>query len=144
MVGLLIVFGKGQEVHMGKLLVRLIANAAALFAAIALVPGIALIGAEGRTIQDPRAVINLLIVALIFGIVNAIVKPLLKATTCLINFITLGLFTFVINALMLLLTSYIAKQLALGFTVDGIVPALLGSIVVSIVSIVLNIFIRDE
>ncbi len=128
---------------MGGLLIRLVATAAALFVAIALVPGVDLVGTEGRTISDPRALLNLLVVAAIFGVVNAAVKPILKLTTCLINMVTLGLFTFVINALLLWLTAYIAGRLDLGFVVTGPVPALIGAIIVSVVSLVLSIFTRD-
>jgi putative membrane protein len=129
---------------MGKLLVRLVATAAALFAAVAIVPGVGLGGAEDGRVTDPRIIFNLLIVAAIFGFVNAILKPLLKFTTCLINVVTLGLFTLVINAFLFWLTSAIARRLGLGFEVDGIVAAVLGSIVVSVVSIVLSVFIRDD
>ena len=128
---------------MGGLLIRLVATAAALFVAIALVPGVDLVGTEGRTISDSRALLNLLVVAAIFGVVNAVVKPILKLTTCLINMVTLGLFTFVINALLLWLTAYIAGRLNLGFVVTGPVPALIGAIIVSVVSLVLSIFTRD-
>lgn len=129
---------------MGGLLVRLVATAAALFVAIAVVDGVDLVGTEGRSITDPAAVLRLLVVAGIFGIVNAIVKPVLKLTTCLINMMTLGLFTFVINAFLLWLTSYISNRLDLGFTVTGPVPALFGAVIVSVISTILSIFIRDE
>ncbi len=129
---------------MGGLLVRLVATAASLFVAIAVVPGVDLQGTEGRTITDPRAILNLLVVAAIFGLINALLKPILKLSTCLINMATLGLFTFVINAFLLWLTSYIAGELNLGFEVLGVLPALLGSIIVSIVSMVLSIFTRDD
>jgi putative membrane protein len=129
---------------MGRLLIQLVATAAALFVAIAVVPGVDLAGTDGRNITDPRALLNLLIVAAIFAVINAVVKPILKFSTCLINMLTLGLFTFVINAFLLWLTSYIADQIALGFTVDGVVPALLGSLIVSVVSTVLSIFTRGD
>ena len=129
---------------MGRLLIRLVATAAALFVAIAVVPGVDLVGTEGRTVNDLGAILNLLVVAAIFGVVNAILKPILKLSTCLINMATLGLFIFVINAFLLWLTSYIAGRLNLGFVVTGPVPALLGSIIVSAVSLVLSIFIRDD
>ncbi len=128
---------------MGGLLVRLVATAAALFVAIAVVPGVDLRGTEGRAITDPRALLNLLAVAAIFGVVNAVLKPLLKLTTCLINIATLGLFIFVINAFLLWLTSAIAGRLNLGFEVTGPIPALIGSVIVSAVSLVLSILIRD-
>ena len=129
---------------MGNLLIRLIATAASLFVAVAIVPGVDLVGTEGRSVTDSGAILRLLVVAVIFGVVNAIVKPVLKLTTCLINAATLGLFTFVINAFLLWLTSFIAGTLDLGFVVDGPVPALLGSVIVSVVSLVLSIFIRDD
>jgi putative membrane protein len=128
---------------MGGLLVRLVATAASLFVAIALVPGVDLAGTEGRTITDPGAIARLLVVAAIFGVVNAIVKPILKLTTCLINMATLGLFTFVINAFLLWLTSRIAGQFGLGFIVDGPIAALLGALIVSAVSLTLSIVVRD-
>ncbi len=128
---------------MGGLLVRLVATAAALFAAVALVDGVELVGTQDRTITDPRAILNLLVVAVIFGLINAILKPVLKLSTCLINMATLGLFTFVVNAFLLWLTSYIAGELNLGFEVLGVIPALLGSIIVSIASTVLSIVTRD-
>ena len=129
---------------MGGLLVRLVATAAALFAAVALVDGVDLVGTQDRTITEPRAILNLLVVAAIFGLINAILKPVLKLSTCLINMATLGLFMFVINAFLLWLTSFIAGRLNLGFHVEGVIPALLGSIIVSIVSMVLSIFTRDD
>ncbi len=129
---------------MGGLLVRLVATAASLFVAIAVVPGVDLVGTEGRTITDPTALLRLLVVAVIFGLVNAIVRPVLKLTTCLINMATLGLFTFIINAFLLWLTSYIADRLNLGFVVTGPIPALLGSLIVSVVSTVLSIFTHDD
>ncbi|HEX6287833.1 MAG TPA: phage holin family protein [Herpetosiphonaceae bacterium] len=129
---------------MGRLVLRLIVTAAALFVAIALVDGVDLAGVTPGALPSAQTFLNLLLVAVIFGLVNAIVRPILKAMTCAITFFTLGLFIFVINALMLLLTSFIAQQFDLGFTVDGPIPALLGSIVVSIVSIVLSIFVPDK
>lgn len=129
---------------MGRLIVRLIVTAAALFAAIALVPGVDMAGVATNTLPPVSTLVNLLIVALIFGLVNAIVKPILKGLTCAITFFTLGLFIFVINALMLFLTSVSAQRFDIGFVVDGAIPALLGSIIISVVSIVLSIFIPDR
>lgn len=120
---------------MTSLLLRLIINAIALYAAtVAGIPGLRFDG-DWKT---------LVVVALIFGIVNALVRPLLTALTCPLIVLTLGLFTFVINAVMLLLTGLIAQQLKLGFTVDGFLPALFGSIVISIVSFILTLVVRDE
>ena len=129
---------------MGRLMVRLIVTAAALFAAVAFVPGIELAGATPGAIPPPNALLNLLLVSAIFGLVNAIVRPILKAVACAISFFTVGLFIFVINALMLLLTAAIAQRFELGFTVQGFIPALIGSLVISVVSFVLSIFVRDK
>ena len=129
---------------MTRLVLRLLVTAAALFVAVAVVDGVDLAGVTPGALPPAQSLINLLLVAVIFGLVNAIIRPILKAMTCAITFFTLGLFIFVINALMLLLTSLIAQQFDLGFTVSGPIAALLGSIVISIVSIVLSIFIPDK
>jgi len=117
-----------------RFLIRLIITAVALWAAVAIVPGITFTGGW----------ISLLVVALIFGLVNAFVRPLLKLLTCPLILLTLGLFIFVINALMLWLTSSLSRSLGLGFHVDGFASAFWGALVVSIVSVLLSIFVRDE
>jgi putative membrane protein len=117
-----------------RFLVRLLVNAVALYVAQALVPGIG-IGGDW---------VSLLLVALVFGVLNAIVRPILKLLTCPLQALTLGLFTLVINAVMLLLTSWASAKLGLGFFVEDFWAALLGAVVVSIVSIVLSIFVRDD
>lgn len=129
---------------MGRLFLRLVVTAAALFVAIALVPGVDLAGVATDALPPLETLRNLFIVALIFGLVNAIIKPLLKGMTCTITCLTLGLFIFVINALMLFLTSVIAQQFDVGFVVDGPVAALAGSIIISAVSLVLSLFIPDK
>jgi putative membrane protein len=129
---------------MKRLVLRLLATAAALLIAVALVDGVDLVGVTPGALPSVQTLINLVLVAVIFGLVNALVRPILKSMTCAITFFTLGLFIFVINALMLLLTSLIAQQLDLGFIVDGPISALFGSIVVSIASMVLSIFVRDK
>ncbi len=116
------------------LLLRLVINAVALFIATKVVPGISFTG-DWTTLA---------LVAVIFGIVNALVRPLLAALTCPLIVLTLGLFTFIVNALMLALTSWIAGQLRLGFHVDGFWAALVGAIVISVVSFALTLFIREE
>ncbi len=82
--------------------------------------------------------------ALIFGLLNALVRPLLLFLTCPLMIVTLGLFTLVINAAMFLLTAWISGFLGLGFYVDGLWPAFLGALVVTVVSIVLTLLLRDE
>lgn len=116
-----------------NLLIRWIASAVAVGVAAHLVPGITY---DGR-------IATLFVVALIFGLVNAIVRPVAKMLSCGLIVLTLGLFLFVINAAMLLLTSRLAREFEYGFHVDGFVPALLGSIVISLVSWIITIILPD-
>ncbi len=129
---------------MGRLILRLVVTAAALFVAIAFVPGVDLAGVRQDALPPLETLLNLFIVAVIFGLVNAIIKPLLKGMTCTITCLTLGLFIFVINALMLFVTALIAQQFDIGFVVDGPIAALAGSIIVSAVSLMLSLFIPDK
>ncbi len=106
-----------------KMLLRLLITACSLWVATKFVSGISFTG-------DNYAA--LLGVALVFGLVNVIVKPILSFFSFPVVLLTLGLFLFVINALMLLLTSYLSSRLGFGFHVSGFIPALLGSLVVSV------------
>jgi len=119
---------------MTKFLVRWGINAVALYAAVWIVPGIEFRG-------DWTGVLWL---ALISGLLNALVRPLLKFLTCPLIILTLGLFTIVINTVMLLLTSRIGQAFGIGLTVDGFWTAVLGSLVISVVSIVMSVIFRDE
>ncbi len=124
---------------MKNLLIRLLANAIALGVATWVVGGI--------TLQGPstaRQVLTLLIVAAIFGLVNAVVKPIAKLLSLPFIILTLGLLIFVINALMLMLTSWISGQLEVTFHVDGFVDALLGSLVITLVSWLLSVVLPDS
>jgi putative membrane protein len=109
-------------------------NAVGLYAAVLIVPGIQLRG-------DWTGVLWL---ALIFGLLNALVRPLLKFLTCPLIILTLGLFTIIINTLMLMLTSKVGQALGIGLSVDGFWTALLGSLVISIVSVIMSVIFRDE
>jgi putative membrane protein len=111
-------------------LLRLLINAAALWAAIQLVDGI----------EHRGSWWSLLFVALVFGLLNASIKPLLKLLSLPIIILTLGLFLFVINALMLLMTGWVSDLFNLGFHVDGFWDAFLGGLIVTVVSLVLSIF----
>lgn len=113
---------------------RLLVNAAALWVATRVVPGVTYSG----------DVLPFVGVALVFGIVNAIIRPITKLLTLPIILVTLGIFIFVINGLMLWLTSSIAASLGLGFRVAGFWAAFFGALVVSIVSTVLSILVRDQ
>jgi putative membrane protein len=114
-------------------LIRLIVNAAALWVAIRFVPGISFAG-DG---------VMLLLVALVFGVVNAVIRPLAILFTLPALVLTLGLFTLVINGLMLWLTSALSGALGLGFHVAGFWPAFLGALVVSLVSALLSLVVSE-
>ena len=119
-----------------KLLIRWAITAFALFVAAWLVPGIT-VDSGGWVIYAAMAVI--------LGLVNAVVRPILKLLTCPLVVLTLGLFTLVINALTLWLSSLIAvRWFNLDFHVETFWAALLGSVIVSIVSVVLSIFVKDD
>ncbi len=87
---------------------------------------------------------RLLLVAAVFGIVNSTLRPLLTILTCPLIVVTLGLFTLVINALMLLVTGWLSESWDLGFTVSGFWAAFLGGLVVGLVSMVLSLVMADE
>ncbi|MDZ7631205.1 MAG: phage holin family protein [Gemmatimonadaceae bacterium] len=112
-----------------KILLRLLITALALWVATKFVPGIRFTG------DDYAALLG---VALVFGAVNVIVRPILSLLSLPVVLLTLGLFLFVINGLMLMLTSYLSGRLGFGFHVDGILPAIIGSLVVSITAGVLH------
>ncbi|MFT3859937.1 phage holin family protein [Micropruina sp.] len=115
------------------MVIRFLFSAAALAFATWVIPGISM---REREPQD--ALVGILAVAIIFGTVNALVKPLFAFATAPLLLITLGLFLLVINALMLWLTSWVADQLNLGWHVDGFWSAFWGALIVSVVSFILN------
>ncbi|MBD9703858.1 phage holin family protein [Streptomyces caniscabiei] len=123
---------------MMNFLVKTIANAGALAIAVWLVDKITLTGAG-----TGKKVGTLLLVALVFGLVNAVVKPLVRLLTLPLFILTLGLFTLVVNALMLLLTSWLADVLDLSFHVEGFWTAVLGALIISIVSWALSLVLPD-
>jgi putative membrane protein len=115
-------------------LVRLFVNAAALWVATRLVPGVTYSG----------ELLPFLGVALVFGIVNAFIRPVAKLLALPLIILTLGIFALVVNGLMLWLTSSLSASLGLGFHVSGFWAALFGSLVVSLVSTVLWMFVADD
>lgn len=119
-----------------RFLVRLLVNAAALWVATRLVPGV--------TYSDAGGWLPFMGVALVFGIVNAFIRPVAKVLTFPLIIITFGIFALVVNGLMLLLTSKLAGALGLGFHVSGFWAAFLGALVVSIVSMVLSMFVSES
>ena len=116
-------------------IVQLIINAAALYVAVFLVPGL------DFDFGSPDAWWKFLLVALIFGLVNTFLKPVLRILTLPITLMTMGLFLLVLNALLLLLVGAISNELDLGLTVSDFFAALLGSIVISLVGFVLSMVI---
>jgi putative membrane protein len=116
------------------LLIRLLVNAAALWVATQIVTGVTYAG----------ALLPFLGVALVFGVVNAFIRPVLKFFTFPFFILTFGIFALVLNGLMLWLTSALSGSLGLGFHVAGFGPAFWGALVVSIVSMLLGFFIRDR
>jgi putative membrane protein len=114
-------------------LARLLVNAAALWVATRIVPGVAYDG----------GVLPILGVALVFGVVNATLRPVAKILAFPLILVTLGIFALVINGLMLWLTSSLSSALGLGFHVSGFWAAFWGGLVVSIVSLVLSMLVRE-
>lgn len=117
-----------------QFLLRLVATAAALWVAVLLIPGITYAG----------GILGLLGVALVFGFVNAVIRPILKLLTCPLVVLTLGLFVFILNAFLLWLTSMMAQAFGIGFIVDGFWAALVGALIVGIVSTVLNLLVGKK
>ncbi|TWD82937.1 putative membrane protein [Kribbella amoyensis] len=122
-----------------RFLVRILVNAVALGVAAWLLDGISISGST-----DTRRALTLLAVAAIFGIVNAIVKPLALLLSLPFIVLTLGLLIFVINALMLLLTSWISDLLDLDFHVDGFWTAVVGALIITVVSWLANVLLPDK
>ena len=115
-------------------LIRLLVNAAALWVATQIVPGVTFDG----------GLLPFLGVALVFGIINATLRPLMKILTFPLILLTLGLFALVVNGLMLWLTSTLSASFGLGFHVSGFWAAFFGALVVSIVSMLLSMWIRPS
>ncbi len=116
-----------------RFVIRTLVTALALWVAVEIVPGV---DYQGEWVQ-------LLLVALVLGVLNALVRPLLLFLSCPMLILTLGLFTLVINALILWLTGALAGKLGLGFHVAGFWSAFLGAFVISIVSFLLSVFAPD-
>lgn len=122
-----------------RFLIRVLASAAALAVATAVVPGI-----ELTTGSVTSKVLTLIAVALIFGVINAFLKPIVKIVGCAFYILTLGLIALVVNALLLWLTSWLADKLNLPWHITGFWPAFWGAIIVSVVGWLLGILIRDR
>ncbi|MEU4565763.1 phage holin family protein [Micromonospora sp. NPDC023956] len=115
---------------MTSLLIRLGSTVVALWLATLLIPGIAL-----HSDSATETVTTLVVVSVIFGVVNAVLQPIIKTVGCGFYLLTLGLIALVVNGLLFMLTSWIANQVGLPFEVDGFWPAaVLGALLVSVVT----------
>lgn len=119
---------------MTKFILRWAINAVAIWLAIRFVPGIHL----------QSGWVSVIWLALIFGLVNALLGPLLKLLTCPLIILTLGLFTLLINTFLFWLTGQIGQFFGIGVTMDGFWPAFLGGVVITVVSVVLTLILKDE
>jgi len=117
-----------------RFFLRWIITAVAVFAAVLIVPGI----------ENRGTWVGVLWFALIAALLNAFIRPLLNLLTCPLIILTLGFFTLIINTFMFWLTSRIGQALGIGITVEGFWPAFWGGLVVSIVSVILSLVLRDE
>ncbi|MFI5489309.1 phage holin family protein [Micromonospora echinaurantiaca] len=120
-------------------LIRLAITAVALWITTLIVPGVEV---SGRSGGDDA--LTLVVVALIFGVVNAVLKPLIKVVGCVFYLLTLGLFALVVNALLFLLTDAIAGALDLPFQVDGFWAAFWGAIVMAVVTWLISVVLPDR
>ena len=118
-----------------RFIIRWLINAVALYVAVAIVPGI--------TPQSTNW-LSFIWLALIFGFLNALLRPLLKLLTCPLIILTLGVFTLMINTFMFWLAGVVGQNFGVGFTVNGFWPAFLGGLIVSVVSVVLTMIFKDE
>jgi putative membrane protein len=122
---------------MTRLILRWAINAVALYVAI----GTGWI--NGIEAQD-TSLVAVFALALVYSVVNALLRPLLKLVTCPVLVLTLGLFTLVINAVLFWLTGLLGQLFDIGFTVSGVLPAFIGGLVVGGVSAILTLLLRDE
>lgn len=127
---------------MKRLLIRVGINAVALWVATLVVQGVSL-DAAGKSWT--AKVVTVVLVALIFGIVNAVLRPIVKFLAFPAMVLTLGLFTFVVNAFMLQVTAWISGPLGLSFTIDTFFwDAVLAAVVITVVSWILSVVLPDD
>jgi putative membrane protein len=119
--------------------IRVAVVAVSLWVATLIVPGI-----DDTAGSTGDRWVTLVVVAIIFGVVNAVLKPLIKVVGCPFYVLTLGLIGLVVNALLFMLVGWIAGAVGLPFHVDGFGAAFFGAIVVGIVSFVLHVLIPDQ
>ena len=128
---------------MQSFLVKVLVNGVAIWVATLVVPGLGVSGAADEDL--PNQILTFLVIGLLFGIVNAVVKPVVKLLTLPLYIVSLGLFAFVVNALMLQLTAWVSQATPLTFEVDDFFwSAVLGAVVVTFVSMILNLLVPDR
>jgi putative membrane protein len=119
---------------MTRFILRWAINAVAIFLAIRFVPGISL----------QSGLMSVIWLALILGLMNAFLRPLLTLLTCPLIIVTLGLFTLLINTFLFWLTGQVGQIIGIHITINGFWPAFLGGLVVSVVSVVMTLILKDE
>ena len=128
--------------HMKVFAVKVVVNAVAIWVATLVVTGISVTGRATEGVAGP--VLTYLVVGLLFGLVNAVVKPVVKALAFPFYVLTLGLLTFVVNALMLELTAWLSSRISLGLRIEEFWPtAVLAAVVVTVVSMLLHLVLPD-
>lgn len=122
-----------------KFLLKVVINAVAIWLATLVLDGLEVVGGD----DTGQRVLVFLGVALVFGVVNAIVKPVVKLLSLPLYILTLGLFTLVVNAAMLLLVGWLSEQTDYGLRIDGFWTALVGALIISVASFVMSLVVRD-
>jgi putative membrane protein len=125
---------------MTKFIIRWAIIAVALYVAVAVVNVVI----PGGIVLQSDSWLSYIWLALIFGILNAFIGPLLRLLTCPLIILTLGLFTLILNTLLFYLAGFIGRAFGVGFTVTSFWAAFLGALVVSLVSVALNLLVRDD
>lgn len=122
-----------------KFLLKVVINAVAIWLATLVLDGLDVVGGD----DTGQRVLVFLGVALVFGVVNAIVKPVVKLFSLPLYILTLGLFTLVVNAAMLLLVGWLSEQTDYGLRIDGFWTALVGALIISVASFIMSLAVRD-
>ncbi|OLE25912.1 MAG: hypothetical protein AUG44_14650 [Actinobacteria bacterium 13_1_20CM_3_71_11] len=121
------------------IVIRIASTAAALWISTLILSGITL-----DTPSTLKKIGTVLLVAIIFGVVNAVIRPIVKTVGCAFYVLTLGLVALVVNGLLFLLTSWIAGVVGLPFHVQGFLTAVLGALIVGVISWVINAVVPDK
>ncbi|GAA1347367.1 phage holin family protein [Arthrobacter roseus] len=128
-----------------RFIVQIVVNALALWVAARLLPGISWESTAGDGDQRVHTLLGFLVIGLIFGLVNAIVRPVVKLLSLPLTILTLGLFTIIINAAMLMLTAWITEFTPVQFTIDSFFwTAILGALIISLISLVASMVLPNK